>query len=86
MAPSLPRPNPSLEDGTIERKTKTGLPSSFFLKMYAFLLLPDPVLNHQHLQLDDSASHRNGDENGGRGAVRVSGAGDSFQMPRDDLE
>ena len=55
VAPSLPKPSPSPADGTKETKTKTGVPSSFFLKMYAFLLLPDPVLNHQHLQLDDSA-------------------------------
>ena len=49
VAPSLPSLNPSPADCTKEGETKTGLPSSFFLKMYAFLLLPDPVLNHQYL-------------------------------------
>ena len=50
LVPStLARPNPSPADGTKEGKAKTGLPSSFFLKMYAFLLLPDPVLSHQYL-------------------------------------
>ena len=55
VASSLPRPYPSPEDGTKQGKTKMGLPHSFFLKMSAFLLFPDPVLNHQHLKLDDSA-------------------------------
>ena len=45
VASSLPRPNPSHADGTKEGKTKMGLPSSFFLKVSTFLLLPDPVLN-----------------------------------------
>ena len=35
-------------------KPRTCLPSSFFLKMSVFLLLPNPVLK-QHLKLDDSA-------------------------------
>ena len=55
VASSLPRLNPSHTDGTKEGKTKMGLPSSFFLKISAFLLFTDPVLNHQHLLLDDSA-------------------------------
>ena len=55
VAPSLPRPNPSPADGKKERKTKEG-PAEFILsKMAVFLLLPDPFLNHQHFQLDDSA-------------------------------
>ena len=33
-------------EGTKEGKNETGLPSSFFLKISAFLLLPDPVLSH----------------------------------------
>ena len=53
---SLPRPYPSPADGIKEGKTKKGVPRSFFLKMSAFLLLPDPVLNHLDLQLDDSVA------------------------------
>ena len=67
VAPSLPRPNPSPADPTKEGKTKMGLPSSFLLKMSAFLLLPDPVLNHQHLQLDDSAYQNKEMQMSGRG-------------------
>ena len=33
-------------EGTKEGKNETGLPSSFFLKISALLLLPDPVLSH----------------------------------------
>ena len=64
MAPSLASLNASPADGTKEGKTKMGLLSTFFLKLSIFLLLPDFVLNHQHLQLDDSAEVRNGDEDG----------------------
>ena len=49
-------------EGTKEGKNETGLPSSFFLKISAFLLLPDPVLNHEHLQLVDSAYQGNGEK------------------------
>ena len=52
MAHSLPRPNPSHDDGTKEGKTKEGS-AQFIVKMSAFLLLPDAALN-QHLQLDNS--------------------------------
>ena len=62
MASSLPRPNPSHADSTKEGETSTGLPSSLFLKISAFLLLPDPVLNHEHLQLVDSAYQGNGEK------------------------
>ena len=37
-------------------KTRRNLPRSFFVKMSAFLLLPDPVLNHLDLWLDDSVA------------------------------
>ena len=86
VAPSLPKPSPSPADGTKETKTKTGVPSSFFLKMYAFLLLPDPVLNHQRLQLDDFSLAEEWRCRWMRGVVKVSGVGDSFLMTRDELE
>ena len=86
VAPSLPKPSPSPADGTNETKTKTGVPSSFFLKMYAFLLLPDPVLNHQRLQLDDFSLAEEWRCRWMRGVVKVSGVGDSFLMTRDELE
>ena len=42
----------AIKKGTPRR----GLPRSFFLKISAFILLSDPVLNHLDLQLDDSVA------------------------------
>ena len=54
--PLYPGPIPHLQMAIKKGKPRKGLPKSFFLKMYAFFLLSDPVLNHQDLQLDDSVA------------------------------
>ena len=54
--PLYPGLIPHLQIAIKKVKPWKGLPRSFFLKMPVFLLLPDPVLNHQDLQLDDSVA------------------------------
>ena len=54
--PLYPGPILHLQMAIKKGKPKRGLLRSFFLKMSAFLLLPDPVLNHLVLQLDDSVA------------------------------
>ena len=54
--PLYPGLIPHLQIAIKKVKPWRGLPWLFFLKMPAFLLLPDPVLNHQDLQLDDSVT------------------------------
>ena len=44
--PLYPSPIPHRQMALKKGEPRRGLPSSFFLKMSAFLLLPDPVLNH----------------------------------------
>ena len=54
--PLYPGPIPHLQMAIKKGKTRGVLPRSFFLKIPAFLLPPDPVLNHLDLQLDDSVA------------------------------
>ena len=54
--PLYPGPIPHLQIAIKKGKPRRGLQRSLFLKMPVFLLLPDPVLNHQDLQLDDSVA------------------------------
>ena len=54
--PLYPGPIPHLQMAIKKVKPRGVLPRSFFLKIPAFLLPPDPVLNHLGLQLDDSVA------------------------------
>ena len=56
--PFQPGPIPHLQMAIKKGKTRGVLPRSFFLKIPAFLLPPDPVLNHLDLQLDDSVAQQ----------------------------
>ena len=67
-------------------KPRRGLPRSFFIKMPAFLPLPDPVLNHLDLQLDDSVAYQGSGDAVTVGVKVVRYGGDGFQMTREELE
>ena len=54
--PVYPGPIPHMQMAIKKGKPRRGLPRSFFLKMSVVLLLPDPVLNHLDLQIDESVA------------------------------
>ena len=53
--------------------------------MPAFLPLPDPVLNHLDLQLDDSVAYQGSGDAVTVGVKVVRYGGDGFQMTREEL-
>ena len=84
--PLYPGPIPHLQIAIKKGKPRRGLQRSLFLKMPVFLLLPDPVLNHQDLQLDDSVTQQGSGDADRVGGKVVRYGGDGFQMTRDELE
>ena len=85
--PFQPGPIPHLQMAIKKGKPRRGLPRSLFLKMYAFFLFSDPVLNHQDLQLDDSVAQQgSGDADSVGGKLVRYGGGDGFQMTTQELE